>query len=415
MLRRPQLPQTAQRLVLLVLALGWLAILPSLGAAEEQPSNQPGENAPADAAATATPATQAVADQSSAGTPGAAAPKAAGDSSSLVDPALRGYQRTSGVSGTIKAVGSDTMNNLMTLWAEGFKRSYPNVRAEIEGKGSSTAPPALIAGTSTFGPMSRDMKTSEIEAFETRHGYKPTVAPGGDRHAGRVRPSRQSDQSAIASSARRDVFVAAQRGGIARDPHLGRSGADRRMAESAHQLIWSQCGLRPYAYFKENSLFGGDYRDKVIELPGSSAVVQAIATDKYGIGYSGIGFATAGVRAVPLAVSDDAPAVLPRAQFALTGEYPLARFLWLAVNYKPGSRLDPLRQEFIRYVYSSGGPKRRRQRRLLPRYAADCHKIAGRRGDHRRLSCQQGRPLRPMVELPASQKTAAARIEHEHH
>ena len=72
-----------------------------------------------------------------------------------VDPAPAAYQRTSGVSGSLNSVGSDTMNNMMTLWAETFRKFYPNVKIQIEGKGSSTAPPALIAGTAQFGPMSR--------------------------------------------------------------------------------------------------------------------------------------------------------------------------------------------------------------------------------------------------------------------
>ena len=101
----------------------------------------------------------------------------ADDKAPLVDSTIPRYRPTSGVSGTIKSVGSDTMNNLMTLWAEGFKYHYPNVRAEIEGKGSSTAPPALIAGTATFGPMSRDMKASEIDAFDAKYGYKPVLLP----------------------------------------------------------------------------------------------------------------------------------------------------------------------------------------------------------------------------------------------
>mgnify|MGYP001821867969 CR=1 FL=1 len=94
-----------------------------------------------------------------------------------VDPNLPDYKPVKGVSGNIKSVGSDTLNNLMTLWAEGFKRVYPNVQVEIEGKGSSTAPPALIAGTANFGPMSRTMKQAEEDEFETRFGYKPTPLP----------------------------------------------------------------------------------------------------------------------------------------------------------------------------------------------------------------------------------------------
>src|SRR5438876_4166804 len=91
-----------------------------------------------------------------------------------VDPKLPSYKPVSGISGTISSVGSDTLNNLMTLWAEGFKAKYPNVNIGIEGKGSSTAPPALIEGTSQFGPMSREMKPTEIDQFEKKYGYKPT-------------------------------------------------------------------------------------------------------------------------------------------------------------------------------------------------------------------------------------------------
>ena len=91
-----------------------------------------------------------------------------------VDEKLEVYKKAPGVSGSIKSVGSDTMNNLMTLWLEGFRKHYPGVRFEIEGKGSNTAPPALIGGTATFGPMSRPMKPDEVDAFEKKFGYKPT-------------------------------------------------------------------------------------------------------------------------------------------------------------------------------------------------------------------------------------------------
>jgi phosphate transport system substrate-binding protein len=91
-----------------------------------------------------------------------------------VDPGIPPYARSSGVSGSINSVGSDTINNLMALWGENFQKLYPNVKIQIEGKGSTTAPPALIAGTSQFGPMSRAMKPTEIDQFEKKYGYKPT-------------------------------------------------------------------------------------------------------------------------------------------------------------------------------------------------------------------------------------------------
>ena len=92
-----------------------------------------------------------------------------------VDPALKNYSKVSGVSGSISSVGSYTMNNMMALWCEWFSKFYPNVRCQIEGKGSSTAPPALIEGTAQFGPMSRAMKSKEVDAFEKAFGYKPTA------------------------------------------------------------------------------------------------------------------------------------------------------------------------------------------------------------------------------------------------
>src|SRR5262245_6729278 len=83
------------------------------------------------------------------------------------------YKVVSGISGNLSSVGSDTLNNLMTLWAENFKKFYPNVRVQIEGKGSATAPPALTNGTAQLGPMSRAMKETEIDSFERKFGYKP--------------------------------------------------------------------------------------------------------------------------------------------------------------------------------------------------------------------------------------------------
>ena len=94
-----------------------------------------------------------------------------------VDKDIPAYKATSGISGNLSSVGSDTLANLMTLWAESFKRSYPNINIQIQAAGSSTAPPALTEATSNIGPMSRKMKDKEVAAFEDRYGYKPTAIP----------------------------------------------------------------------------------------------------------------------------------------------------------------------------------------------------------------------------------------------
>ena len=280
---------------------------------------------------------------------------AAAEAQVKVDAKLPNYKPVQGVSGTIKSVGSDTMNNLMTLWTEGFVKLYPNVRPEIEGKGSATAPPALIEGTANFGPMSRKLKAGEIAAFEKKFGYKPTeLGAGIDMLA--VFVHKDNPIRSLTLQQVDAIFSKTRKGGnqtnIAKWGDLGLTGA---WAKAPISLYGRNSSSGTYGFFKENGLFGGDYKDTVKEQPGSSTVVQGVASDKYAIGYSGIGYITADVRAVPIAKDANAKPVPPSIEFAYTGTYPLARLLNLAINYKPGSKLDPLRGEFVKYIYSQQG------------------------------------------------------------
>jgi phosphate transport system substrate-binding protein len=246
------------------------------------------------------------------------------------------------------------MNNLMAGWAEGFQKFYPNVQAEIEGKGSSTAPPALIAGTANFGPMSRSMKAKEIDDFKKKFGYAPTELPTSiDMLA--VYVHKDNPIKGLTMKQVDAIFSRTRKGGAPKAVvtwgELGLTGewADRPIA-----LYGRNSASGTYGYFKEHALFNGDYKDEVKELPGSSAVIQAIATDKFGMGYSGIGYKTADVRVVPLAV-DGTEYVPAEPAKAYAGEYPLARMLYVYVNRDPSSQLDPLRREFVRYIFSKEG------------------------------------------------------------
>jgi phosphate transport system substrate-binding protein len=287
-----------------------------------------------------------------------AAEKEAGKTAGVsLDPKLPSYKKTSGVSGSIKSVGSDTMNNLMTLWAEGYKGMYPAVQIEIEGKGSSTAPPALIAGTSTFGPMSRMMKDKEVDAFEKEFGYKPTPLPTSiDMLA--VYVHKDNPIKGLTLRQVDAIFSKTRKGGYEKDVRTwGDLGLKGEWANKPISLYGRNSASGTYGYFKKHALFKGDYKDSVKEQPGSSSVVQGVASDKYAIGYSGIGYKTADVRAVPLALDDKSGFVEASAANAYTGRYALARFLYMYVNYKPGSQLEPLRAEFIKYVFSREGQK----------------------------------------------------------
>ena len=265
------------------------------------------------------------------------------------------YERVEGVTGSIKSIGSDTMNNLMTLWSEGFRHMYSNVMPEIEGKGSSTAPPALISGTAQFGPMSRPMKSKEIDDFEKEYGYKPTALRTAIDMLG-VYVHKDNPIQSLTLQQVDAIFSKTRKGGHPDDIRTwGDVGLTGEWANKPISLYGRNSASGTYGYFQDNALFKGDFKASVKEQPGSSAVVQAVANDRYGIGYSGIGYKTADVNAIALAVDASSPMVEAVARNAYTGEYPLARFLYLYVNYKPGSQLEPLRGEFIRYIYSKEG------------------------------------------------------------
>lgn len=276
-------------------------------------------------------------------------------SAARVDPALPEYQRTGDVTGTVSSVGSDTMVNLMTLWAEAFQHHYPNVAVQVQGAGSSTSPPALTEGTAVFGPMSRRMKAREIEAFEARHGYRPTaIRVAVDALA--VFVHRDNPLPGIALSELDAVFSATRRCGqretIDRWGQLGLTGAwkDRPI-----QLFGRNSVSGTYGYFKDSALCNGDFRATVNEQPGSASVVQAVATSLNGIGYSGMGYRTSGIRALPISRRPGGPYVEATAENATRGTYPLARYLYLYINKRPDTPLSPLEREFVRMVLSREG------------------------------------------------------------
>ncbi|MBW6508452.1 MAG: phosphate ABC transporter substrate-binding protein [Desulfuromonadales bacterium] len=272
-----------------------------------------------------------------------------------LDPALKPYTPVSGISGTLKSIGSDSMNNEMTLWAEGFLSFYPNVQIEIEGKGSGTAPTALVSGTAHFGPMSRPMKGKELDDFEKRYGYKPTeLNTSIDMLA--VYVHKDNPIQCLTLQQVDAIFSKTRRGGNAENIRTwGDVGLTGQFANLPISLYGRNSASGTYGFFKDNALFGGDYKDEVKEQPGSSSVVQGVASELAGIGYSGIGYMTADVRAVPLAGGPGEQCYAAAAENAYTGNYPLARFLMVYTNYQPGSTIDPLRREFTRYIFSRNG------------------------------------------------------------
>lgn len=272
-----------------------------------------------------------------------------------VDPGLKEYSKASGVSGTLSSIGSDTLNNLMTLWTEEFKRLYPNVTIQVQGMGSSTAPPALTEGTANLGPMSRVMKDVEIEAFESKYGYKPTAVPVAiDALA--VYVHKDNPIKGLTIPQVDAVYSATRKCGYGEDiTHWGQLGLSGEWASRTIQLYGRNSVSGTYGYFKENALCQGDFKDTVNEQPGSASVVQGVTKSINGIGYSGIGYKTSGVRAVPLAKGEGEAPVEATSENAISGAYPLSRFLYVYVNKHPNKGLAPLEGEFLKMVLSKSG------------------------------------------------------------
>lgn len=267
---------------------------------------------------------------------------------------LANYEKVSGISGNLSSVGSDTLANMMTFWAEEFKTNYPNINIQIQAAGSSTAPPALTEGTSQFGPMSRKMKSKEIEAFEKHYGYKPTaVRVAIDALAVFVNKDNPIDGLSIKQVDA--IFSATQKCGndknVTRWADVGLEGS---WAGKDIQLFGRNSVSGTYGYFKKKALCKGDYKNSVNEQPGSASVVQSVASSLNSIGYSGIGYKVAGVKAVALS-KKGGPFIEATMENAIAGKYPLSRFLYVYVNKHPNKPLSPLQSEFLRMVLSKQG------------------------------------------------------------
>ena len=272
-----------------------------------------------------------------------------------VDKGIPEYKATSGISGNLSSVGSDTLANLMTLWAESFKRSYPNVNIQIQAAGSSTAPPALTESTSNIGPMSRKMKDKEVAAFEDRYGYKPMAIPVAiDALAVYVNKDNPVKGMTIAEVDA--VFSSTRKCGGKQDiSKWGGLGLGNNWKERDIQIFGRNSVSGTYGYFKKKGLCKGDYKNSVNEQPGSASVVQAVTSSINGIGYSGIGYKTSGVRSVPLTKKAGGKFIDATAANAVSGKYPLSRFLYVYVNKHPNKPLAPLEKEFLKLVLSQEG------------------------------------------------------------
>jgi len=274
-----------------------------------------------------------------------------------LDKKLPVYKKASGVTGNLSSVGSDTLANLMALWTEEFTHIYPNVNVQVQAAGSSTAPPALTEGTSNFGPMSRKMKDKELQSFEKKHGYKPTaIAVAIDALAVYVHKDNPIKGMTIAEVDA--IFSSTRKCKGKKDiSKWGQTGLKGSWKNKSIQIYGRNSVSGTYGYFKKKALCKGDFKTTVNEQPGSASVVQSISSSLNGIGYSGIGYKTSGVRALALTKKAGKPFVAATPENAANKSYPLGRKLWVYVNKQPNRPIAPMQMEFLKMVLSKRGQK----------------------------------------------------------
>jgi phosphate transport system substrate-binding protein len=258
-----------------------------------------------------------------------------------LDANLPTYQTVSGICGQIKSVGSDTLNNEMALWAKGFEAHYQDVKIEIEGKGSATAPPALVEGVAQFGPMSRPMTADEVDAFGKKYGYKVArFRVAVDALA--VYVNKENPIPCLTMQQLDQIFSSTRQGSGSRSiDKWGDAGMTGEWAAKPNSIYGRNSISGTYEFFKTTVLYSGDYKEGVKQQPGSAEVVRSVANDKFAIGYSGLGYKTDGVRTVPLAAFYDAKCYDTTAEATYSGKYPIARYLYINLNKKPDEPLDP--------------------------------------------------------------------------
>ncbi len=274
-----------------------------------------------------------------------------------VDPTLPRYAPGPELPGQLRSMGSDTLNNLMTVWAEAFDRHHPGARVEVEGKGGGTAFGAMVGDHRHFGPAARPFSEEQIEQIRSRHGSSPrALRVAQDLMAVIVHPDNPIAPAGMTLAQLDAAFGAEGRRGAGVAVTWGDLGLSGTWAASPIRRVGRNSASGTYGWFLESVLQRGSFHRDLSERPGSTAVVRSVAEDPMAIGFCGIGYAMdPAVRIVPLAAATGRPFVVPDPAMPDPMVYPLHRYLLLHVHPKPDPAAWPAMAAFLRLIASREG------------------------------------------------------------
>lgn len=274
----------------------------------------------------------------------------------LLDTQIQPYQLVSGLTGTLSIAGSDTMKPLTESWSADLRQLYPGLTIKAESGGSETGLAALLEGKVQIAAMSRRMSQQEVVEFKREFGYEPTEVPVAvDALA--VFVHKDNPIEGLSLDQLDAMFSKERRRGL-HYPII--TWGDALVLEEG----WIDAPIHLYgrngnsgtaSFFKEHVLNGAALKNSMTTGAGSATIVLELTKDRFGVGFSGIGYQISGVRPIPLASVQGGRYVEPSFQSAMEGSYPLRRNLYLYVNRPPKVAASPSLIEYVKFALSQQG------------------------------------------------------------
>lgn len=280
---------------------------------------------------------------------------AAGQVRPGLDPQIAAYQPTSALSGSLSISGSETMRPITESWAADLKQLYPGLKLSVTSEGSEAGLAKLMEGKAQIAAMSRRMNKQEISEFIREFGYEPTEVPVAvDALAVFVHKDNPLEGLTLAEV---DAIFSNERRRGLKYPLLtwGDLLLDGEWREAPLHLYGRNVKSGTTTFFREHVLSGAPVKNTMTVAPGSASVVIELMKDRFGIGFSSIGYQTSGVRALPLASVQGGRYVVPSFQSAMDGSYPLRRNLYLYVNKLPKAAPPAPLAEYVKFALSQQG------------------------------------------------------------
>lgn len=272
-----------------------------------------------------------------------------------LDPKIGSYQFVGALAGTLAIAGSDTMHPLIDSWASDLKQLYPGITIKVDATGSEQGLSRLLEGKGQIAAMSRRMTAPEIVEFKREFGYEPTeVTVAIDALAVFVHKDNPIEGLTLAEL---DAI-------FSKDRRRGLKYPIQTWGDVMLDGEWTDAPIHQYGrnqqsgtatFFREHVLNGAPLTSSMTVCAGAASVVVELMKDRFGIGFSGIGYRTSGVRPVPLAAIQGGRYVEPSIETAMNGSYPLRRPLYLYINKAPKSAAPPLVAEFVKFALSAQG------------------------------------------------------------